>query len=170
MSDIEFSRPVRVEPLPRGGLMEEIEANPEERAALARLNGLPSIERVSASFRILKWGKGVRVEGELSARVTRICVVSLEPFEVEIDEPIEAKFVPENARPPSQEEYGLDDEPDTLINGRIDLGALASEFLTLSLDPYPRKPGVEFAPPSEAPEPESPFNRLRALGNRDEPD
>ena len=32
------------------------------------------------------------------------------------------------------------------MNGRIDLGQLAAEFLALGLDPYPRKPGVEFAP------------------------
>jgi hypothetical protein len=36
------------------------------------------------------------------------------------------------------------DPPDPIVNGRIDLGALASEFLALGLDPYPRKPGVEF--------------------------
>ena len=36
------------------------------------------------------------------------------------------------------------------INGKIDLGALTAEFFALGLDPYPRKPGVEFvAPPGE---------------------
>ncbi len=38
------------------------------------------------------------------------------------------------------------DPPDPIVNGRIDLGQLAAEFLALGLDPYPRKPGVEFAP------------------------
>jgi hypothetical protein len=38
------------------------------------------------------------------------------------------------------------DPPDPIINGRIDLGALACEFLALGLDAYPRKPGAEFAP------------------------
>ena len=37
------------------------------------------------------------------------------------------------------------DPPDAIVNGAIDLGALAVEFLTLALDPYPRKPGAEFA-------------------------
>jgi uncharacterized metal-binding protein YceD (DUF177 family) len=34
-----------------------------------------------------------------------------------------------------------EDEPDPIINGRIDLGALAAEFFALGLDPYPHKPG-----------------------------
>ena len=40
-----------------------------------------------------------------------------------------------------------EDAPDPIVDGKIDLGALAAEFLALGLDPYPRKPGVAFAPP-----------------------
>ncbi len=36
------------------------------------------------------------------------------------------------------------DPPDPIIDGQIDLGALTVEFLALSLDPFPRKPGAEF--------------------------
>jgi hypothetical protein len=34
--------------------------------------------------------------------------------------------------------------PDEIVNGKIDLGAVVAEFLALGLDPYPRKPGVDF--------------------------
>lgn len=37
------------------------------------------------------------------------------------------------------------DPPDAIVDGHIDLGSLAAEFLALGLDPYPRKPGVAFA-------------------------
>jgi uncharacterized metal-binding protein YceD (DUF177 family) len=170
VTDIEFSRPTRVQPLPRDGLSVDIEANAAERAALARLNNLPGIERLTASLRIAKWRRGVAVEGELSARVTQTCVVSLEQFDVDIEEPIEATFLPPEAMPAPPESEADEDAPDPLVDGRIDLGALASEFLTLALDPYPRKPGVAFEPPAPAIEPESPFSRLRALGDNDEPD
>jgi uncharacterized metal-binding protein YceD (DUF177 family) len=168
MTENEFSRPARVDPLPRGGLELKIEANEAERAALARLNSLPAIARLSASFRIAKWGRGVRVEGELSARITQTCVVSLEPFESDVQEPIDVKLLPADARAPESAQD--EDGPDELVDGRIDLGALASEFLTLALDPYPRKPGVAFEPPAELRERESPFERLRAIADRDEPD
>ncbi len=41
----------------------------------------------------------------------------------------------------------MDDEPpEPLVDGKIDLGAIATEFLLLGIDPYPRKAGAEFAP------------------------
>ena len=40
------------------------------------------------------------------------------------------------------------------------LGALTAEFFALGLDPYPRKPGVEFAAPAEEAAPDSPFAAL----------
>ena len=35
------------------------------------------------------------------------------------------------------------------MDGVVDLGAIATEFLILGLDPYPRKPGAVFEPPRE---------------------
>ncbi len=37
------------------------------------------------------------------------------------------------------------DLPDPIVEGRIDLGAAALEFLVLALDPYPKRPGAMFA-------------------------
>ena len=174
MSEIEFSRPVRVETLPRDGLVETIEANAQERAALAALNGLPDIARLSARFRIAKWKRGVRVEGEVSARVTQTCVVSLEPFEVDVEEPVEARYLPRDAKRPAPEsavDAVVDpDEPDEIVDGRIDLGALASEFLTLALDPYPRKPGAAFEAPAVPDDEATPFSALKPTSAREEPD
>jgi len=164
MSEPEFSRPLRVEPLPKNGLEETIEANEAEREALAKLNNLVGISRVKAQFRIAKWRRGVKVEGEVKAHVTQTCVVSLEPFDTEIEEPIEVRFLPPDAKAPEAEDDT--DAPDPLIDGKIDLGALASEFLTLALDPYPRKPGVAFEPPANLAPEVSPFGRLKG----DEPD
>ena len=55
-----------------------------------------------------------------------------------------------------------EDPPDPIVDGKVDLGALAAEFLALALDPYPRKPGAEFAAPEVA-EPDSPFAELARL-------
>jgi uncharacterized metal-binding protein YceD (DUF177 family) len=159
-----------VEPLPRDGLSQEIEATDRERAALAALNGLPEISRLTARLRISKWRRGVRVEGGLSARLAYTCVVSLEPFEAEIEEPIDVKFLPASDKPPATELLSDEDDIDELVDGGLDLGALVSQFFTLALDPYPRKPGVAFAPPTEGAAPETPFAALRALSDREEPD
>jgi hypothetical protein len=53
---------------------------------------------------------------------------------------------------------------DPIIDGQIDLGALAAEFLALNLDNYPRKPGVMFEAANaggEASGTDSPFAVLR---------
>jgi len=168
MSEPEFSRPVRVEPLPRSGLEETIEATEAERKALAKLNNLVDVARLTARFRIARWRQGVKVEGEVLAQVTQTCVVSLEPFEVEIEEPIEVRFLPSDAKAPDREDET--DGPDPLIDGKVDLGALASEFLTLALDPYPRKPGVAFEAPADVAGDDTPFGRLKPLSDGEEPD
>ena len=54
-------------------------------------------------------------------------------------------------------------EPEPLIGGTVDLGALATEFLILGLDPYPRKPGATFQPPGNASSDEGPFAALGKL-------
>ena len=165
--DPPFSRPVKVETLPREGLEQTIEANAEERAALARENNLVDLARLGAKFLIRKAARGVRVTGSLHAEATQTCVVTLEPFAVTLDEPVDVRFAPpagERKRPePEAVDVGEADEPDPLIDGRVDLGALAAEFLALALDPYPRKPGVEFASPEPQAEKDSPFDALGRL-------
>ena len=120
--------------------------------------------------------EGLRVTGRVAARVRQVCVVSLDEFASDIDEPVDVRFVPEveaetlaaahAARSPGADDDEADDLPDPIIGGRIDLGALVAEALVLGLDPYPRKPGVAFSEPA-LPEPDapaaSPFAVLRDL-------
>ena len=98
--------------------------------------------------------------------MTQTCVVTLEPFEAEVAEPVELRFadLPEAALDggePRVVEVAEEDAPDPIVSGRIDLGALTAEFLALGLDPYPRKPGVAFDAPGETRE--SPFAALGRL-------
>ena len=55
------------------------------------------------------------------------------------------------------------DNAEPLVDGLIDLGAIATEFLILGLDPYPRKVGAVFQPPQAATPDEGPFAALAAL-------
>ena len=164
-----FSRPVRVESIPQDGVEKTIEADEAERAALAKLNGLPGIARLTAKFVLKRAGRGgVRVRGEVHAEVTQSCVVSLEPVDATIDEPVDVRFAtpvgesasrrgpPISAAEAEAFAIGDEDQPDPIVDGKIDLGALAAEFMVLALDPYPRKPGVDFAPPAA----DTPFSGL----------
>ena len=173
--EVPFSRPVRVEPLPRDGFTQTIEADAAERAALAADSGLAAIGSLTANFTLRKSGRhGVRVVGSVHAEVTQTCVVSLEPFEAVVDEPIDVRYASE---PPRRKEgdkepetvvFDAEDPPDPIVDGRVDLGVLAAEFMGLGLDPYPRKPGVAFEAPEAEPEADSPFQALAVSGKKDD--
>lgn len=144
----EFSRLLQVERIPAGGTEEVIEALPEERDALARRFKLPAILSLSARFTAIPWRRGgVEIRGEIEAQVEQVSVVSLETFAARVSEPVVRYYQAENApghRPGVLGVESLDDEPDVISGGAIDLGELAAETLALALDPYPRKPGEVF--------------------------
>jgi uncharacterized metal-binding protein YceD (DUF177 family) len=176
-NEIPFSRPVRVETLPKDGLGQTIEANADERAALAALNGLPAIAKLAGRFKLRRSGRGgVRVTGEVHAEITQTCVVSLEPFDVVVDEEVDTRFASpreaEAARRKVEEgeadmvQFDGEDPPDPILDGKIDLGNLAAEFMALALDPYPRKPGAAFESPAQPAEQDSPFDALADLDKK----
>ncbi len=170
-----FSRVFRVDALPKEGQTVTIEANAVEREALAAFLKLPSIEALTASIALARSVSGsVKATGAVHGELTQVCVVSLEPFPATVDEEIDIRFARRPgggaARRPrtERESFSMTDagEPDPLVDGKIDLGALAAEFFALGLDPYPRKPGVSFESPEESKSPEefnatvSPFSAL----------
>jgi uncharacterized metal-binding protein YceD (DUF177 family) len=137
-----LTRPVEVATIRADGLALHIEADVAEREGLAKLFDIPSIARLEADVTVTKKGPRARVTGEVYGAFTQVCVLTLEPFETEFREPIELDF---DENPAKALEMHPDAEmPDPIIDGVIDLGAVASEFTALALDPYPRKPGAVF--------------------------
>jgi uncharacterized metal-binding protein YceD (DUF177 family) len=169
-----FSRLVRVDALPRDGQVITIEATLNERKELASFYKLPAIAALTATLRLDPWGRGgARVTGAVHGELTQVCVVSLEPFPAIVDEDVDVRFAPEtvaNSRSTAAQEtetFSLadEDEPDPVVDGKIDLGALTAEFFALGLDPYPRKPGAILDEERTNSEPtDSPF---AALAQRD---
>jgi len=163
-----FSRMLRVGALPREGQTVTIEASPAEREALATLYKLPSIEALVATLVLKPTARdGVRVRGAVHGELTHVCVVSLEPFPATIDEALDVRFASrfddESARRRAEEPETLsmaEDEPDPIVDGKMDLGALAAEFFALGIDPYPRKPGALFEAPEQREATVSPFSAL----------
>lgn len=175
MSDKDFpwSFPVAVAQLPEAGLHQVLETSAAQRQEIAAAAGVNAVLEATASFDVVPEAGGrVNVSGRVRARVEQTCVVSLDPVENDIDEPIVVEFAPPSQIPLSlkavQKEEGDDaeipDPPEPIVNGVIDLGQLALEFLILGIDPYPRKPGVAFIPPENPEDPdEHPFAALKAL-------
>src|SRR5215510_10514006 len=124
--------PVAVDDIPEAGLHVEAEAPAEVRGQLVKLANLRDLPRLSAIFDLTRRGRGVHVAGEVNARVGQTCVVTLDPLETDLDEPINLLFAPGSAAPQGDEtSHNIDEEeaPEPLIEGKLDLGALATEFL-----------------------------------------
>jgi uncharacterized metal-binding protein YceD (DUF177 family) len=166
-----WSVPVAVQEIPDTGLHIEIDAPAATRASVARLAAVRDLPQLSAVFDLTRRGARVHVAGQVRARVAQTCVVTLEPVVSAVEEAVDLVFAPVSGAPPAAEadskELKLDDEPpEPLVDGRVDLGAIATELLLLGIDPYPRKAGAEFSPPKVDDDGARPFAALETLKKR----
>jgi hypothetical protein len=165
---IPWQVPIPLEDVAEDGRHFDLAADAETRAAVTRIAGLRDLPRLEAAFDVSRHGQGgLRVVGKVSATVGQTCVVTLEPLANEVTEDIDLVYVPKAPTPDGTHDAepgpATDDETEPLIGGSVDLGALATEFLILGLDPYPRKPGAIFQPPPDGGAGEGPFAALAAL-------
>jgi hypothetical protein len=162
--------PVRPEDIPETGLRLVLEADEDARARLAVLAGVPSVPQLGAVADVTRHGEGLRAAGRVTGRVMQTCVVTLEPMENTVDEPFDVLFLPPDAAgaaPAGPKPGEVDDTREPLIDGAADLGAVATQFFLLGIDPYPRKPGAVFSGPAEDRAADSPFAALERLKGRD---
>ena len=164
-----WTTPVRLHALGKGVVSVRLEPDAGERAAVAKGLGLVSLPALTATLTLKPWMDGVEITGRFDAVVEQVCAVSLENFEQRLAGDVELRAVPAGspqAPEPTGGEIDYDpeapDPPDILDDDVVDLAGYVVEHLALEIDPFARKPGVEFdyAPP---PESESPFAVLRKL-------
>lgn len=162
--------PVNVDRIAANGQHFDLVADATTRAAVAKIAGLRDLPRFEAAFDVIRHGDdGLHVTGVVSATAGQNCVVTLEPLDNEIEEPVDLVFLPQQQLSPEEGKAepkpheGKRDGPEPLIGGSVDLGALATEFLILGLDPYPRKPDAVFEPPADYKPEDSPFVALAKL-------
>ena len=79
MSEIEFSRRVKLDEISAAPGRHSIAANEAERRLLAERFALPAIERLEAEIDVSREAAGVRAKGRVRAAVTQECVVSGQP-------------------------------------------------------------------------------------------
>jgi hypothetical protein len=155
-------------------------ADADARAAIARIAEIRELPRLDATFEVTRQGDdGLHVVGQVSATVGQNCVVTLEPLVSEIEEKVDLLFSPPLPGLEQEKDEGDEsgkrsdrskrhlDEPEPLLDGAIDLGALAIEFLVLGIDPYPRKPDAKFEPPQDLKPDPGPFAALAGLAVKD---
>jgi uncharacterized metal-binding protein YceD (DUF177 family) len=168
-----WSVPIRIDEVPEEGRAVALSADAAVRTAVAKAAGVDAVTRLEATFDLHHHGRsGLHVAGTVEATVRQTCVVTLDPVENALSEPVELVFSPTAPQSAGETfEVADGDGPEPLANGVVDLGAVAIEFLILAIDPYPRKPGAVFQPPASGDPEAKPFAALEALkkGNGENP-
>ncbi|WP_298279318.1 DUF177 domain-containing protein [uncultured Bradyrhizobium sp.] len=164
---------INVAQIPETGLHREIVADETARKLMAEVAELREVISAHAEFDLQPKRDGsYHVTGQVQARIGQTCVVTLDPIENEIIEPIDVVFAPPEQIPEMSDlvddaEEGDEETPDPpepITGGFIDIGRLATDALFLGIDPYPRKADAVFEQQVEAPDPENhPFAALKAL-------
>lgn len=139
----------------------KIKANAAERKALSQRLGVLEIESLSADLIMQRnqINKSIEIEGTITADIKQACVITADPVEEHIKETFKAWYADtsgavslskvkrdrlpdiEKAEQPMIEES---DDPEPVVNGKIDLGELVTQHLSLGLNPYPRSKDAEW--------------------------
>lgn len=141
MTSSDFLRSVRIDTIGTAPRALSIEADADERNALAARFDLQSIASLTAEAEISRSGAAVRAEGTLLARVTQSCIATGAPVEASVREPFRIEFrpPPQDGKPDEEIELAPTELDVIFYEGAsIDLGDAVAESLLLALDPYPR--------------------------------
>ncbi len=162
-----FSEIVRINEI-GAGLSRTLVPDADARARIVKALDLASLEGFEAEVALTPSRAGWTLSGRVVAKLEQTCGITLEPLAVEVDERFSVDLVEASEPEPDEVDVAIDDDaPDVIEDGRIDLGQYAVEQLTLTLDPFPRKPGAEFVQPEEPAE-ISPFAVLKAFKAKDD--
>jgi len=155
----EWSHLVDIEQLSAEPKTYKFDADERQRVDLARRFAILSVEEARATVTLQKVGGGIiHAIGSVQADVTQACVVSLAPVAAHIEDEFEGWFGDRTSTAVSFAKARLEREakkgggeaevleesldPEPVIGGKVDIGELATQYLSLALDPYPRAEGV----------------------------
>jgi len=129
----------------------------DERKDLVRRLNILGIESLKADLELNReqGGMVVHIKGHILATLKQACVVSLDEIDTRVNETFEAWFadpaqavalakvkhdkqIKANGETPIIDEH---EDPEAIIEGKIDLGELVTQHLSLAINPYPHKEG-----------------------------
>jgi uncharacterized metal-binding protein YceD (DUF177 family) len=124
-------------------------ATEAERVALAQALRILSCDQLDAKYRVRRLaGDAYGVRGKVTADVVQACVITLAPVFETLSIPFAVEFHPLDAANAAAEgAVDLDDDVEIeAFDGKtLAIGRVIFEELTAALNPYPRRPGAEYA-------------------------
>lgn len=160
LSPSELFYPLHIEDVSAKGKKFSIVADAKQCAAIAERLNLLSVENLSADVTVdtQNGGHVLYISGHFVVDIVQECVATLEPVNDHLEDDFEAwyadhdkavsfarakhkvKTMEEGDEIPVLEEQ---EDPEPLTDGQVDIGEVVIQFLSLSINPYPRKEGAE---------------------------
>ncbi len=168
----ELSKIIKLSDIGGTPLTGQIVADEDQLKALATRFDLPSIEAITADYRLEAKEHEIKFTGNIQSDLHQACAISGQPFPVQITEAFDIVFEEKNDTPPSEEEIELAPEDCDVIEyeaAQIDLGEAIAQTLYLALDPYPRGPDADSVAEKKglkSEEEAGPFGALAALKDK----
>lgn len=149
VDDISGDKPMRI----------SIQPNDEEIHLLEKRLGLLSLNELHAEL-VLTREQGrhtIHVQGKIVADLVQSCVVSIDPVQEHVEDQFDSWFAePDKVvslvkarrnRKSGGEKPILSeqDDPEPIIDGQIDVGELATQYLSLFINPYPHAESVRLS-------------------------
>ncbi len=154
----------------------------EDKPHLERRLEIKELNSVVAKMTLKRLNRRViKVSGTFAADITQECVVTLQPVKNHLEDSFETWYAdPEQAvsfaraRHERDKEKRMDerpmldekDDPEPIIDGKINLGEIVTQYLSLAIDPFPRsEEAKKMLEESNDPTPAkvNPFAALKAL-------
>lgn len=169
----------------------KLSPNAEERKRLAKRMALTDLKNLESDLVISRdaGSNVIFISGQIHAEVVQPCVITAKPVKSEVQDSFEAWYADPKeavsfakAKKEKQEREGeggempfLDEseDPEPVIEGKIDVGELVAQYLSLAINPYPTAEGVELPEEpikaaAESPIYENPFAALKDWKNKQE--
>jgi hypothetical protein len=138
----------------------------EDRVRIAQWADVDAVDSFTATIDLKKLTPTrYAVAAHLVADIVQSCVVTLEPVKSHIEHGFHRDLFLTQTKPELEIDVAPVDEDgrEEIATLRYDLAVPVLEELALAIDPYPRAPGVAFAPPEDKDPPPHPFAALKAL-------
>ena len=137
--------------IPEEGREYTYQADEAELKRLSQVIGLGMFRSLHVTYTVLPFKKNmVRMTSTMMAEIDQICGVSLEPLNSNFNDEAVTIFVPERKLDDMLElddaNIISDENFESIVDRRLEVGRVLYEQLVSGLDPYPRAQGVEYDP------------------------
>lgn len=143
---IEFSRTIDIAKLGENPEKFHWKATLEECSAVQKRLQLRGLKNFTVDYVIERTHdrRIFKVSGTVQAHVVQECVATLQDAPADIKDQFTVYLRPYKPHAMEPEEIALEDEDviEYQPADKIDLGEIATQYLSLALDPYPHAPGI----------------------------